>query len=106
MDAFEASANRERTVNVQNGWMILGLVFAILAVDATILVFQLLEGPIAVFFVASLVLMALLLPGFFSLQPNEARVLVLFGQYKGTVRTSGFHWGNPFYSNGPQNMTA
>jgi regulator of protease activity HflC (stomatin/prohibitin superfamily) len=28
-------------------------------------------------------------------------VLVLFGKYKGTVRTSGFHWGNPFYSNGP-----
>jgi regulator of protease activity HflC (stomatin/prohibitin superfamily) len=38
--------------------------------------------------------------GFFTLQPNEARVLVLFGRYKGTVRQSGFHWGNPFYSNG------
>jgi regulator of protease activity HflC (stomatin/prohibitin superfamily) len=39
--------------------------------------------------------------GFFALQPNEARVLVLFGEYRGTVRQSGFHWGNPFYSNGP-----
>ncbi len=39
--------------------------------------------------------------GFFALQPNEARVVVLFGQYKGTVRDAGFHWGNPFYSNGP-----
>ena len=38
--------------------------------------------------------------GFFSLQPNEARVLILFGKYKGTVRESGFWWGNPFYSNG------
>lgn len=38
--------------------------------------------------------------GFFTLQPNEARVLILFGHYKGTVRTSGFHWGNPFYANG------
>jgi regulator of protease activity HflC (stomatin/prohibitin superfamily) len=36
--------------------------------------------------------------GFFTLQPNEARVLVLFGEYKGTVREPGFHWGNPFYS--------
>jgi regulator of protease activity HflC (stomatin/prohibitin superfamily) len=36
--------------------------------------------------------------GFFTLQPNEARVLVLFGSYKGTVRTSGFHWTNPFNS--------
>ncbi|HEV2210540.1 MAG TPA: SPFH domain-containing protein [Verrucomicrobiae bacterium] len=41
-----------------------------------------------------------LLPGLFTLQPNEARVLILFGRYKGTVRQSGFHWGNPFYSNG------
>ena len=40
------------------------------------------------------------MPGFFTLQPNEARVLVLFGAYRGTVRTSGFHWGNPFYSRG------
>ena len=46
-------------------------------------------------------LLVLLLTGFYSLQPNEARVLVLFGDYKGTVRTSGFHWGNPFYTNGP-----
>lgn len=38
--------------------------------------------------------------GFFTLQPNEARVLVLFGDYKGTVRKEGFHFGNPFYSNG------
>jgi regulator of protease activity HflC (stomatin/prohibitin superfamily) len=42
----------------------------------------------------------ILLPGLFTLQPNEARVLILFGEYKGTVRKSGFHWGNPFYSNG------
>ena len=36
--------------------------------------------------------------GFFTLEPNEARVLILFGAYKGTVRTSGFHWVNPLYS--------
>ena len=36
--------------------------------------------------------------GYFTLQPNEARVLILFGDYKGTVRRSGFHWANPFYS--------
>jgi regulator of protease activity HflC (stomatin/prohibitin superfamily) len=36
--------------------------------------------------------------GYFSLQPNEARVQILFGSYKGTVRRSGFHWANPFYS--------
>lgn len=36
--------------------------------------------------------------GFFTLQPNEARVLILFGSYHGTVRRSGFFWANPFYS--------
>jgi len=36
--------------------------------------------------------------GFFTLEPNEARVLMLFGAYKGTVRSSGFHWANPLYA--------
>jgi len=40
----------------------------------------------------------ILLTGHFTLQPNEARVLILFGAYKGTVRASGFWWANPFYS--------
>jgi regulator of protease activity HflC (stomatin/prohibitin superfamily) len=29
--------------------------------------------------------------------PNDSRVLVLFGTYKGTVKTNGFFWANPFY---------
>lgn len=36
-----------------------------------------------------------LLFGFFTLQPNQAAVLILFGKYRGTVKTSGFHWANP-----------
>ncbi|MGO9934350.1 MAG: SPFH domain-containing protein [Steroidobacteraceae bacterium] len=39
-----------------------------------------------------------MLGGYFTLQPNQARVLILFGAYKGTVRESGFHWANPFFS--------
>lgn len=35
--------------------------------------------------------------GFFTLQPNQGAVLLLFGAYKGTVREPGFHWANPFY---------
>jgi len=42
--------------------------------------------------------------GFFTLQPNEARVLILFGAYKGTVRRSGFHWANPLYSRNRGNV--
>ena len=34
--------------------------------------------------------------GFFTLQPNGACILSLFGEYKGTVRESGFFWTNPF----------
>lgn len=35
--------------------------------------------------------------GFFIVNPNESKVLVLLGNYKGTVRQSGLHWANPFY---------
>ncbi|WP_096626418.1 SPFH domain-containing protein [Calothrix sp. NIES-3974] len=38
------------------------------------------------------------LSGFFSVEPNQAVVLVLFGKYMGTVREAGFWWTNPFAS--------
>jgi len=44
------------------------------------------------------ILAVILMAGLFTLQPNEARVLILFGAYHGTVRRSGFSWANPFYS--------
>lgn len=34
--------------------------------------------------------------GFFVVNPNMSRVLVLFGKYRGTVRAQGFFWTNPF----------
>src|ERR1019366_1663016 len=36
------------------------------------------------------------LTGLFAVQPNQAKVLTLFGKYVGTVRTSGLWWANPF----------
>lgn len=39
-----------------------------------------------------------LLPGFFTIQPNESYVLILFGKYVGTVKKDGWHWSNPFYT--------
>ena len=36
--------------------------------------------------------------GFMAVAPNDSRVLLLFGDYKGTVTQSGFFWVNPFYS--------
>ena len=34
--------------------------------------------------------------GFFVVEPNASRVLILFGRYRGSVRTPGFWWTNPF----------
>ncbi len=39
-----------------------------------------------------------MMPGFFYVNPNGSRVLVLFGKYIGTVRENGFYWVNPFYA--------
>ena len=36
------------------------------------------------------------LGGFFIVDPNQAMVLLLFGEYKGTVKANGFFWVNPF----------
>ena len=40
----------------------------------------------------------LFIKGFFTVNPNGSKVMVLFGDYKGTVRDNGFFWANPFYS--------
>src|SRR5690349_14017420 len=40
----------------------------------------------------------LLLAGLFVVNPNEAKVLQLFGSYAGTVKRSGLRWANPFYT--------
>ncbi|MBR6640153.1 MAG: SPFH domain-containing protein [Muribaculaceae bacterium] len=36
--------------------------------------------------------------GFFTLEPNEAIVMIFFGNYKGTFTQHGFYWINPFVS--------
>ena len=36
--------------------------------------------------------------GFMQIEPNEARVMVFFGEYRGTVKENGFFWVNPFYT--------
>lgn len=46
----------------------------------------------------------LLLKGLFIVNPNEGRVLQLFGNYIGTVREPGLRWTNPFYSKATVSM--
>jgi len=46
------------------------------------------------------------LAGFFIVEPNGSKVLILFGSYKGTVRDSGFWWTNPFMTKRPVSLRA
>jgi regulator of protease activity HflC (stomatin/prohibitin superfamily) len=103
MERNQPLSNREVVTRVQNGWLMLFLLAALFIADIVLLVMQRPEGVFAGACLLAIPVLIVLFTGLFSLQPNEARVLVLFGDYKGTVRDSGFHWGNPFYSNG-QNL--
>lgn len=47
---------------------------------------------------AVLLVSLFLIPGFLVVNPNESSVLVLFGDYIGTVKHNGFFWVNPFYT--------
>ncbi|MFM8479616.1 MAG: SPFH domain-containing protein [Gammaproteobacteria bacterium] len=96
------AASREREISVGSGWVALPIVLALLAGGIAGMVHAAItdSGSSAAIGITLLTLFFVSLSGFFTLQPNEARVIVLFGDYKGTVRKDGFHFGNPFYSNG------
>src|SRR5439155_1237546 len=107
--------NRESVTAVKNGWLMLPLNIVLLLVAVALFISGVVQanrggGTPAVTLIIVAVLMfitaCVMFGGFFTLQPNQARVLVLFGEYRGTVRESGFHWGNPFYSNGPLSLRA
>jgi regulator of protease activity HflC (stomatin/prohibitin superfamily) len=112
MATEKSSRNQEQTVQVFNGWTMLVL-FIVLLIGNTFIFFSCVApdaygkpNPLFVLPLLMFPVIIFLMTGFFTLQPNEARVLVLFGKYRGTVRESGFHWGNPFYSNGPGGRAA
>jgi regulator of protease activity HflC (stomatin/prohibitin superfamily) len=111
MNTNQSAASHERAVQVSSGWIALPTLLVLLLGDIALFIFAIKDGieTTGQPHVGLLLLSVLLFPvlvvlstGLFTLQPNEARVLILFGDYKGTVRTSGFHWGNPFYTNGPR----
>jgi regulator of protease activity HflC (stomatin/prohibitin superfamily) len=83
-----------------NGWAVVALHALLIAAIAFIFIAGANASHWSLFQV--LLMLALLItaaailpPGYFTLQPNEAKVLVLFGKYKGTVSSDGFHWANP-----------
>jgi len=55
-------------------------------------------GPIALIWAAAVLIIAgyLALRGLTPVVAGEARVIQLFGRYRGTVRAPGLHWVNPF----------
>ncbi len=115
MNTEPLTLSRERLVKARNGWIMLPIVLALFFGGLALFIYSIVAGvrgeghPVWGLFVVailSVILSVILLAGFFTLQPNEARVLILFGAYRGTVRDAGFHWGNPFYSNGPGQVSA
>lgn len=70
------------------------LVFLVLLIGMIIGI-ALMNNPIFLLMVPVLLLIA---RGFFIINPNSSKVMVLFGAYKGTVKDNGFFWTNPFYT--------
>lgn len=95
---------REEPREVMSGWTMLSLAFIVPLVIAGA-VFMIVQNGVTGVDIVLLVVLGLAtltwvicLAGFYTLQPNESAVLILFGRYVGTDKTSGFHWANPFYN--------
>jgi hypothetical protein len=99
--------HHEKQVSAFNGWVLLAVTIAVFLVGAALL-WEFVYSAIAaeqnhqtpnfyvlVSGVLVVVLGTFLCFGFFTLQPNEGRLLILFGAYRGTVREAGWHWTNP-----------
>jgi regulator of protease activity HflC (stomatin/prohibitin superfamily) len=106
MPTASHAVTAEKIVKVASGWPMLLLDIA-LFFAAPLSLLRIahfnqddIAGILSVVFLSLLLLLLALFVafGFFTLQPNEARILILFGHYRGTVRESGFHWAIPFYA--------
>ena len=101
------SASAERETGALNGWALL-VVNLVLLIGTMVWLISIIvdaartNNPSGLMWLIPAVLLevlaVILLCGHFTLQPNEARVLLLFGAYTVTVRTSGLWWANPFYA--------
>jgi hypothetical protein len=92
----------ERPIITLNGFLTLAVALALLAAAVWLIVGMARSarpdlGSIAT---ATLLMLAaaLLAAGLYTLQPNEAAILQLFGAYRGTSRTPGLRSTNPFYT--------
>lgn len=83
---------QEKEIKGSNGYVML-FIFLILFFGS-ILGLALLSNA---WFIAGIVIAIFILPGLILVNPNEARVLLLFGDYRGTIKQNGLFWVNPFY---------
>jgi regulator of protease activity HflC (stomatin/prohibitin superfamily) len=91
---------RERIRSTLSGWLVVPLLIAAVAglIYGFVTETTTMESPRGWAIAGYMVLLALsafMFLGCFAVNPNEARVLQLFGKYAGTVKTDGFHWANP-----------
>ncbi len=82
---------QEKTLVPNSGYLMLFITVLVLVASIATFVLRL-----PVLGVLLLVVFLFLLPGFFIVNPNGSKVLVLFGNYQGTVKKNGFYWANPF----------
>lgn len=89
---------RERDAWKMNGFLGLAIEIILFAVAiwTIVLIKETRQESLAAVLVPVLILAGTMMGGFFVVQPNEARLLVFFGRYVGTVRTPGLWFTNPF----------
>ena len=83
---------KESTLKPISGFSILAITLSLIALSSYLFVINWQFLPITLILVSLFII-----KGFIIINPNEAIVLVLFGNYSGTIKDSGFHWINPFY---------
>ncbi|MDD2306265.1 MAG: SPFH domain-containing protein [Prolixibacteraceae bacterium] len=73
--------------------------YFVLAIEALLLVLAVVSIVNSVIVVGALLIVFFLFiaPGFMAVDPNQCYVLILFGEYKGTLKDNGFFWVNPFF---------
>jgi len=98
LSSAPSNPSSERSVSAPSGWLMLFVVFCLYVLVAVLITMAVaMRLPFFGILAVPLLLITLICSGgFFTLQPNEAAVLILFGSYKGTVRRSGFSFTNPF----------
>ncbi len=91
---------REITKKGTNGLGVLTVALVVLAVGVQrVIAGAQGESPLNAIVGVFIILASILaLAGLFTVQPNDGKVLTLFGEYVGTVRGAGLFWANPFYT--------